>query len=120
MKVNSILKQILDIVRTASMGLPIEANECDGIQECILYTFTPVTNDGIKRQDTIKLKINCFDYIDAVSIQEQLSKVLITKADEKLTQDIMNSVQTGGGELYNHETKLHTIMMIINIISKVR
>lgn len=114
-----ILKQLIAIIR-GNINIPLYPGSSDNIEECIIYNFTPLTNNKIMRQDSFKLRVKAFSYFKALETSEQLKKLLITRSDNKLTDDILTVRQNGGGEMFNEETGLHTITIIFDINSKVR
>ena len=88
------------------------------ISDGIYYTFNDVTYDKIKAQALFNLTIVNKELMQAYKIKDRLDELLLTFADNELTDNILVVTQNGGGLIYDSECKEHRLKVNYSIIYK--
>lgn len=119
----NILKQderLTELLEATSQDRKIYMNETSYIGDCLVYTFTQLTNDSIKAQSRIEIDCISPDFERGSSILKRVQELLLTTGDEPATKNIIEITQNGGGHLFDKEIKLHKLKAIFSIKEKVR
>ena len=98
-------------------GLKIRPYSTDN-KKAIVYTMTPISSDKIKETYQLKLIAISEDMGETEKIIDIAKDVVLTLADEQLTDKILKVVQNGGSNMYNEETGTYHIGAYFNITSK--
>lgn len=101
LKEDAKLKALLKGTLTDSRIYPFGTTR---IQNCIVYKNIPVTNDGIKAQYRLEITVIALDMGIGEAILERVKEILITVADTKKHNKILNCSLSGGGVLENLES----------------
>lgn len=119
----NILKQderLTELLEATSQDRKIYMNETSYKDNCLVYTFTQLTNDSIKAQSRIEIDCISSDFERGLSILKRVQELLLTLGDEPATENIIEINQNGGGHLFDKEIKLHKLKAIFSIKEKVR
>lgn len=119
----NILKQderLTELLEATSQDRKIYMNETSYIGDCLVYTFTQLTNDSIKAQSRIEIDCISSDFERGSFILKRVQELLLTKGDEPATENIIEITQNGGGYLFDKEIKLHKLKAIFSIKERVR
>lgn len=118
-----ILKQdteLTELLEATSQNRKIYMNETTFQGDCIVYTYTQLTNDKVKAQSRIEIDCISSDYEKSSLILTRVQELLLTLGDEPATENIIEIIQNGGGHLFDKEIKLHKLKAIFSIKEKVR
>ena len=107
----------------AQTKLPMFPSITDSIGECIVYSYEPVSDNGVVRKDRLTLRIIAETLPKVNEIDDMLRNILITIGDEKKIEGIFDCYVSGGGVLrdtdthYYHSIKYYyiTIKSEVNI-----
>lgn len=84
------------------LGIKIyHESERPSIQECLVYDFYNIQDNGIKAIDALNITCIAFDLDKSLAIMERVKKLLITIGDNQLTNKIIKVTQNGGGYISN-------------------
>ena len=107
------MKDIISAIETAT-GLPVKPFGTNTIENCIVYKFNTVSDNGTVAQMKLELNIITKTIAEAVSIEAAIKTALVTVGDSKKLAGYNSAAVNGGGSLYNDETKtVHTFLYII-------
>lgn len=106
-----VLTDILNILKSdvelqSLIGNKINAFSTEELNS-IVYDYVDLTSNKIVGQSRLTLTINTLevDYNLNLQIVSKIKQLLLTLADEKLINNIIEISQNGGGLLRNEETK---------------
>lgn len=119
----NILKQderLTELLEATSQDRKIYINETSYKGNCLVYTFTQLTNDSVKAQSRFEIDCISPDFERCSFILKRVQDLLITLGDEPLTNNIIEISQNGGGYLFDKEIKLHKLKAIFSIKERVR
>ena len=85
---------VLKLLKGAT-NLPIRLISNDNVEKCIIYKITPISDDGIKRQDRLEVQIVGFDIAEIESEDAKIRKALLSFGDR--TDDFLSIELNGGG-----------------------
>lgn len=71
------------------------------VNECIVYEFYTVSDNGIKATDILMIDAIGFSIGKSLAIIERVKSLLLTLGDAKLTNKVLKVEQNGGGSLKN-------------------
>lgn len=91
-------------------------NGTDTIQDCVVYNYYNTSNDGIKETYHLELHIIVKgtkekSLLKVEEMKNTINNLILTRADNKLTDRIRKVYQNGGGQLTDSNTD--TIHQII-------
>ena len=113
---NMVFEQVKDLIKPTQTDLKFYPSESqyNGIYDCVVYSFVPLLNDGVKAQ--ARFTVDCFsiDYLKAHAIVYKIDD-LVTIGDESLTDNILGFTHDGGGEIYNSDTKQWKVKAIYTV-----
>lgn len=99
---DEIIKILIQDKVLKQLGIKIyHESEKPSIQECIIYDFYNVQDNGIKAVDALNVTCIAFDLDKSLAMMKQVKKLLITIGDNKLTNKIIKVAQNGGGYISN-------------------
>ncbi|MBP3889500.1 MAG: hypothetical protein J6F30_17895 [Cellulosilyticum sp.] len=104
------------------LGIKIyHESERPSIQECLVYDFYNIQDNGIKAIDTLNITCIAFDLDKSLAIIEQVKRLLITIGDNPLSNKIIKVTQNGGGYISNKMTNqtIHHQKAIFHITRRV-
>lgn len=113
-------EQLTELLQATNQDRKIYMNETSFKGDCIVYTYTPLTNDSVKAQSRIEIDCISTDFERCSIILKRVQDLLLTTGDESATENIIEIIQNGGGHLFDKEIKLHTLKAIFSIKEKVR
>lgn len=113
------LEEVLQLLRQDSVtgAVRIEPYFIKGFDDGIIYTFTPLTDDGIKRTDRLEIHIVSNSLETLFSIDAAVRKILLTVGDEPLTANILKVNVNGGGTMEDAATGLKHLITYYYIVS---
>ena len=89
------------------------------IGECIVYTYEPIMDDGIKKQDRLTIRLITKDIPTAIEKVKAIKQLLLTIGDQKNELlDILSVEQNRGGTLKHEATGMVHTMMYFYLINK--
>lgn len=113
-----ILNEILKLLEP--LGYPLRAFGTEIIEDCVVYSFVPVSSDCIKEVNRLEITVISKDMQQGLNILEEVKKALLTFGDEQKTDNILEVVLNGGGSLENLETDTVHFKAFFVIKSKYR
>lgn len=84
------------------------------------YKATKLSSDGVTGQMRFELTAICDNYKNSINAITETEKTLLTKGDNKSSDDILSILRNGGGNMYNDETKTYHETAIFIITYKER
>ena len=90
-----ILKQLLEENNIYPFG------EGSSIQECIVYEFYTVQDNGVKAIDRLDITSVGFSIGKSKTILDRVKTIILTLGDAPLTLKVLKVEQNGGGSLKN-------------------
>ncbi|UVX70645.1 MAG: hypothetical protein [Bacteriophage sp.] len=88
-----IFNDVLKLLKGAT-NLPIRFINNDKVERCIIYKITPISDDGIKRQDRLEIQIVGFDIAEVELEDAKIRKSLLSFGDRI---DSFLSIELNGG-----------------------
>lgn len=98
---------LLDAIVAAS-GLSLYPIQSDKKGEQIIYTETPVSDDGVKNQYRLELNIVCDTLAKAITIDKAIRKALLSFGD--LKQNNVLNIEINGGGTLTSEVGVHRLL----------
>lgn len=96
------LTKILTLLKS-NTELPVRFIKNDKVEKCIIYNFTPISDDGVIRQDKLQIQIVGFDIKEIEEEDLKIRKNLLSFGDR--IDDILKIELNGGGVIdYDDET----------------
>lgn len=103
------IRQIIKTIEETT-GLSCYPLLTDAIGECIVYTYEPIADDGVKKQDRLTIRIITEHIPEGRMYSAQIRNLLLTIGDSSKIEDILNCYINGGGTIRDNDTHyLHTI-----------
>lgn len=99
-----IIKKLTDVTT-----LPIKPFGIDSLDECIIYTTVPQSNDGAVQVDRLELRLITHTLERAEQLKPLIYSALVTVGDEG-KNGYNSCVLNGGGSLKDPNGTIHTIM----------
>ena len=75
-----IIEDILGLL--TPLGYPVVPFGHEGVKDCIVYNFVPVTSDRIKEQNRLELTIISTDMERGLEMLEDVKRALLSFGDE--------------------------------------
>ena len=96
-------------------------NGTDSIQDCVVYNYYETSNDGIKETYHLELHIIIKgtkekSLLKVEEMKNTINKLILTRADNKLTDRIRKVYQNGGGQLIDSNTDTIHQMIYYDIL----
>ncbi len=107
------ITQIISVIENIS-GLPVIPLQSDKLQEQIIYTPTPISDDGVVNQYQLKLNIITTTLAKADEKDIAIRNALIDTGDKPKINSAITINLNGGGTLVNGEY----IHRFINLVIK--
>lgn len=114
-----IVKDILNILK-AEITTPVYANGHVYDSDCLVYSYAPLTSNGVINQSRIEFDCISSDYAKGFELLQTVRKVLLTVGDKQLNDIILNIEQNGGGYIFDDKIKVHIFKAIFSVKEKVR
>lgn len=92
-------------------------------EECVVYSYSPKTDDGIKALYQLTLRIICKGRKEATlmrieNMKKAIQNKIITIGDNPLTENILSVYQNGGGVMVDYDTDTTHEIMYYDIVYK--
>lgn len=100
------ITKVLSIIEKET-GLKCYPLITDAIGDCIVYTFEPVSDDGIKQQNRLTLRIITKHIPEAMRANALIRSALLTIGDYSKVNEILDCAISGGGNLYDKATQTY-------------
>ena len=109
---------ITDIVSAleSATKLPVYPFWTDELKECIVYEWTPRSDDGNKQRAQLMIRIKTKPMARAESLATTVKQTLISLGDEKKNDAWCK--QNGGGTLKNEATGFIDYIMYFDLVFK--
>ena len=103
-KVIEVLKKTVDV--------PVHPYGTNIVEECVCYTWSPVSNDGAVENNRLELRLITRTVAKAEQLRKSILSALVTVGDEP--KNGYNSCYlNGGGSLWDDNIKMtHTILYL--------
>lgn len=96
--------ELTSILKPTATDKKIYMYESTRSDNCIVYNFIPITDDGIKGQARLDVTSISQSYDIAQIMLDRIKHLLITIANNNLTNSILTVEQSGGGSLKDGNT----------------
>lgn len=103
------------------VGNHIHPNYTTYTGDCIVYTYSTISNDRAAKRQRLTLTIIANDLEKADEIETCVCALLLTLGDAPFSRNIVNIKQNGGGDLFdtarnkNHRIMYFDIVMHTNL-----
>ncbi len=81
----------------------------DGVKECLIYSISEISNNGVKRIRRLDVTAISKNYAQATMLLYLCQHALLTIGDTPMDTDILKVELNGGGSLYNAETNTYHV-----------
>ena len=99
---------------TSATKLPVYPFWTDELKECIVYEWTPRSDDGSKQSAQLMVRIKTKTMARAESIAKTVKSILISVGDEKMNDAWCK--QNGGGTLKDDVTGFIDYIMYFDLV----
>ena len=97
----------------------IEPSDTEYTGNCILYTLSPISDDGSVRVDRLQLTVISGDMDTLEAADRRVRKLLLTPDDRAVSDtNIMQITVNGGGTLRDDARKKHHRILYLQITSR--
>lgn len=104
------LKEIIAKLKE-STNLPVKPFGTKEIENCIVYTYNPSSDNGALSQSRLELRLITKDIETAETYKKLIINTLVTVGDEQKIDGIYQCNLNGGGQLRDDNTKtIHTLL----------
>lgn len=116
------IEDIVNLLRN-NLDYDFVFDSADAAKDCVVYSYSPRTDDGVKALYQLSLRIICKGRNEAALVRVEKMKraiqsKIITLGDNPLTQNILNVYQNGGGVMVDYDTDTTHEIMYYDIIYK--
>lgn len=80
-------------------GLKVYISEAPKVEECIVYTYEPGTNNGCRTEDYVEVRLIIKDLNKYQALTNLISEGLLRPGDDTPVDDIISIEQTTGGSM---------------------
>lgn len=84
----------------------------------IVYTFTPISDNGTKESYRLEVRAICKDIERVINITERVKALWLKAGDSKTTNNITSMEVNGGGMLQDYGTGAYHNFLYFNIIRR--
>lgn len=114
-----VIKKLIALLRANPLlaALKIEPFAVEGIQNSIIYTFTPISDNNIVRKDRLEIHIISKDYETLFSIDKAVRATLLTTGDAPLCDGIYKVDANGGGTMEDAATGTKHLITYFYVVS---
>jgi len=109
----SVLENVIGLINSAT-GLEVKALDTDNANDCIVYQYYTVSDNGAVAQVKLQLRIIAHSLNDVLSYEKQIKNVLLCAGDISKVEGVKSIELNGGGTLKDYET--NTIQNILYFI----
>jgi len=110
--------EIISLINPIVNNLKIYSMGTTYIGDCIVYNYIQLLNDGIKAQDRLEITVHSNNEAKANQIVDRVKQLLITVGDWQKVNGILEISQSGGGSLFDDETKVFKVKAFFVVKSK--
>lgn len=103
---------------TAFIGSRIEPYYIEGFEDGIIYSLTPLSDNGIVRTDRLEIHIVAAQMATLHAIDNIVRNILLTIGDEPLEDDVLQVALNGGGTMEDLATNTKHLITYYTIVSK--
>lgn len=114
-----VIEKLIALLRAneSLAAFKIEPFAVEGVQDSIVYTFTPITDNNNVRKDKLEIHIISKNYTTLLQADEAARKTLLTAADEPLMGGIYKVEINGGGSMEDAATQTKHLITNYYVIS---
>lgn len=80
-------------------GLEVYISKAPKVEDCIVYTYEPGTNNGCKTEDYLEVRLIIKDINNYKRLVNSISEGLLRPGDDTPVDDIISIEQTTGGSM---------------------
>ena len=111
------IEKIINIVEKAT-ELPVKPLIADTSKECILYNWTVFSDDGVKCQNRLELRIITKTVAKAEEAKQRIIESLVNFGDRMEIEDIYNCDVNGGGQVFEYDTEMIHTYIYFSILTR--
>lgn len=112
------MQKILNVI-DGVISIPLKAYYTDKVEECVIYRYNTVLNDGVTAQNKLEVRIMTYTIAKAETIQNAINNALINIGDNIKIDNILDIKLNGGGTLYDGSTKMYHYIINYTVKKKV-
>ena len=90
----------------------------DELKECIVYEWTPLSDDGSRQTAQLMVRIKTKSMADAADYAVDVKNALVAIGDGSPVDGLISCEQNGGGTLKNEDTGFIDYIMYFDLILK--
>lgn len=108
------IKEILGTL--SALSIPVKPLFTDSIEDCIVYTYNSLTDDGATAQKNLELRLITKTYENAEVMRKKIIELLVPIGDSIKIDGIYSCVLNGGGSLFDENTKTYHTLLYFNLV----
>lgn len=105
------MERIIPILEQET-NLPVKPFGIDSLDECIIYTMVPQTDDGAVQTWRLELRLITKTLARADELKTKILSALVNKGDSQKINGILNCELNGGGCMEDPNGTIHTLMYL--------
>lgn len=109
------IKDIVTALKSAT-SLMVYPFMTDELKECIVYEWTPLSDDGSKQTAQLMVRIKTKTMADAYDYAIAVKQALISIGDGAEVEGLTSCEQNGGGTLKNYDTGFIDYIMYFDLV----
>ena len=105
------MERIIPILEEVT-NLPVRPFGIDSLDECLIYTMVPQTDDGAVQTWRLELRLITKTLAKADELKTKILSALVNKGDSQKIKGILDCRLNGGGCMEDPNKTIHTIMYL--------
>lgn len=110
-----IVPDILKLLREET-GLFTYPFSAPAVEECLVYDLVPISDNGVRKESRLEIRIIAFSLKKAEQIDEQIRKLLLDIGDNNKIDGLSSIKITGGGTMQDLGTNTVHRFLFFNLI----
>lgn len=111
------IKDIVSALESATK-LKVYPFWTDELKECIVYEWTPLSDDGSRQTAQLMVRVKTKSMADAEEYAIEVKNALIAIGDGSRVDGLISCEQNGGGMLKNEDTGFIDYIMYFDLVFK--
>ena len=112
------IKDIVTALESATESLKVYPFWTDELKECIVYEWTPRSDDGSRQTAQLTVRVKAKTMAKAEEVAVAVKNALIAIGDGSPVDGLVSCEQNGGGMLKNADTGFIDYIMYFDLIFK--
>lgn len=112
------IKDIVTALESATQSLKVYPFWTDELKECIVYEWTPRSDDGSRQTAQLMVRVKARTMAKAEEVAVAVKNALIAIGDGSPVDGLVSCEQNGGGLLKNADTGFIDYIMYFDLIFK--